>query len=131
MLPRILRVTRAKNMKNRKSAANRTGTPFLRNAESTQHRPTAPPQVRPPTGRARKLFGLAGAAKLRAAKARHRPMFRSSSGVDQSPESIVFEGFRASSGQAKGALQTARRKPGKPSNRSKEFKMKGKRKTKQ
>ena len=118
-------------MKNTKNAANRKGAPFLRNAESTQYRPTAPPQVRPPTGRAHKLLGLAGAAKLRAAKVRHRSMFRSSRGVDQSPELIVFEGFRASRDRAKGAQRTARRKPGKPSNRSKEFKMKGKRKTKQ
>ena len=127
MLPRILRVTRAKNTK---SIARRKEEPFVRNAESNKSRPKIPSQAQSLTGRASKLLGRAGAAKLRATGEQHRSSSRSDNGVSKSRESIVFEGFRASRGQGKGNLKTAGRKPSKPSKRSKDFKAKSRKKTK-
>lgn len=127
MLPRILRVTRAKNTKN---AAKRKEGSYLRDAESTKYRSKIPSQVQSLTGRAHKLLGRAGAAKLKATGGQYRSSSKSVSGMAKSPESIVFEGFRASSSQGKEPMKTAGRKHSKPSNRSKDFKAKGRKKTK-
>ena len=113
-----------------KNAANRKKKPFLRNVESTKHRPKIPSQVQSLTGRAHQLLGSAGAAKLRARGGQHGSLTKSVSGVAKSPDFIVFEGFRASRSHGKGTLKTAGRKQSKPSHRSKEFKAKGRRKTK-
>lgn len=129
MLPRVLRVTRAKNLKNNKSAANRKEGPFSQNAELTKYRTKVPSQVQSLTGRARKLLGRAGAAKFKAIRRQHHSS-SSVTGVAKSSESITFEGFRASSSHGKVTPRTAGRKYNKPSNRSKEFRMKGKKKTK-
>ena len=126
MLPRVLRVTRAKNMKNTKSAANRKEGPFFRNAGPTTNRTKVPSQVQSLTGRARKLLGRAGAANYRAIRGQHDSSSGRVTGVARSSESITFEGFRASSSQGKVTPKTAGRKHNKPSNRSKIFRMKGK-----
>ena len=112
-----------------RNEANRNRRPFHRNAESTIYRPKILSQVQSLRGRAHKLLGRAGAAKLKVTGGQHRFSSKGVSGVAKSPESIVFEGFRASSSRGKGTLKTARRKPSKPSNRSKEFKAKGRKKT--
>ena len=124
MLPRVLRVTRAKSM----NAANRKDEPFSQNAESIKGRLKAPPQVQSLTGRAYKLLGRAGAAKLKATGWQHKSSSQSVSGVAKALGSVVFEGFRASSSQGKGPPSTAGRKHNRTSNRSKEFKTKGRRK---
>lgn len=123
MLPRVLRVTRAKNTR---VVDNRRKKLFSRNVGSTNNRPEIPSRVQSLTGRAHKLLGRAGAAKLKATEGQHGYSAKST----KSSEPIVFEGFRASSSQGKGVLRTARKKHGKPSNRSKEFKAKGKQKAK-
>ena len=130
MLPRVLRVTRAKNLKHTQSAANRKEGSFSQNAEPTKYRTKVPSQVQSLTGRARKLLGRAGAAKSRAIRGQHDSSSRSVTGVAKSSELITFEGSRASSSQGKVTLKTAGRKHKKPSKRSKEFRMKGKKKTK-
>ena len=127
MLLRILRVTRAKNTKNTISGRER---PLSRNAESTKSRPKNPSQDQSLTGRAHKLLGRAGAAKLRTKGGQHESSSKTVKGVAKSPESIVFEGFRASSSQRKGTQKTTGRKHSRPSSRSKEFKAKGWKKTK-
>ena len=123
MLPRVLRVTRAKNTR---IVDNRREKLFSRNAGPTNNKPKIPSRVQSLTGRAHKLLGRAGAAKLKATKGQHGYSAKSA----MSSEPIVFEGFRASSSQGKGVLRTARRKHGKPSNRSKDFKAKGRQKVK-
>ena len=127
MLPRILRVTRAKNAKKTKSAARKEGLSF-QNTESTQNRPKVPSQVQSLTGRAHKLLGRAGAAKLRAPRGQQRLPFRSSNGVAKSSQSISVEGFQASSSQDKGTRRITGRKHNRPSDRSKEFRKRGKKK---
>lgn len=127
MLPRILRVTRAKNTKN---AANCKESSFLRNLESTKYRPKTPSQVQSLTGRAQKLLGRAGAAKLKATGGQHKSLSKNVSGVAKSRDLVVFEGFRASSSQGKMTVKTAGRKQSQRSNRSKEFKAMGRKKTK-
>lgn len=127
MLPRTLRVTRAKNTKN---AASHKERQSFRNAEIIKYRSRIPSQVQPSTGRAHKLLGRAGAAKLRATEGQHRSLSKSLGNIGKSSKSMVFEGFRASSSQGKGTLRIAGRKHSKPSNRSKEFKAKGRTKAK-
>lgn len=113
-----------------KKAANHKAGPFLRNAGSNKYRPKISSQVQSLTGRAHKLLGRAGATRLRAAGEQHRSSSKSVIGVARSPEPMVFEGFRAYSSGGKGILKTAGKKHSKPSKRSKEFKAKGRRKTK-
>lgn len=127
MLPRILRVTRAKNTK---TVDKRKEKLFSRNVESANYRPKIPSRVQSLTGRAHKLLGRAGAAKLKDTEGRHGFSSNSTTGGAKSSQPIVFEGFRASSSQKTGTLKTARRKHGKPSNRSKVFKAKGRQKAK-
>lgn len=130
MLPRILRVTRAKNTKNTKNTASGKEVLFSRNEGSTKFRPKIASQVQSLTGRAHKLLGRAGAAKIRAEGGQHGPSSRPVSGVAKSSDSMVFEGFRASSSHGKGTQKSAGRKHSKPTNRSKGFKAKGRTKMK-
>ena len=113
-----------------KNGASRKEKLFSRNAESTNHRPKLPSRVQSLTGRAHKLLGRAGAAKLKATEGQHGYSSKGANGVAKSSKSIVFEGFRASSSQRKGALKTAGKRHGKPSNRSKGFKRKSRQKAK-
>ena len=127
MLPRILRVARAKNTKKTKSATRKEGSSF-QNAESTERRPKVPSQVQSLTGRAHKLLGRAGAAKLRAPRAQQRLPLGSSNGVARSSKSISVEGFRASGSQEKGTQRITGRKHHRPSDRSQEFRKGGRKK---
>jgi len=129
-LPRILRVTRAKNLKKVGGPRERK-TPFKRKGVSkSSYNQKVPPQVQSLSGRAGKLLGRAGAAHIRAARARCDPSSKAT-GVPKSPESIVFEGYRASRLQGKGVLKIggAGKSQGKPrtrsSNRGAEFKAQG------
>ena len=125
MLPRLLRVTRAKSMKN---AANRKDEPLSQNAESSQEKLKAPPKIQSLAGRAHELLGRAGAAKLKATGWKHKSSSQNTRGTAEASGSFVFEGFRASSSQGKGPPRTAGRKHNRSSNRSKEFKAKGRKK---
>ena len=121
MLPRILRVTRAKNAKNTKStkSATRNEGSSFQNAESVRRRPKVPSQEQSLTGRAHKLLGRAGAAKLRAPKGQQRLPSGSRNGVARSSESISPKG---------GTQRINGRKHNRPSKRSKEFRIRGRKK---
>ena len=127
MLPRILRVTRAKNTK---SVDKRKEKLFSRSVQSSNYRPKIPSRVQSLTGRAHKLLGRAGAAKLKAREGQHGYSSKSATSGAKPSQPTVFEGFRASSSQKSRVLKTAGKKHGKPSNRSKGFKAKGRQKPK-
>lgn len=129
-LPRILRVTRAKNLK-KVGGQKEKKTPFTRKGVSRSfYSPKVHPQVQSLSGRAGRLLGCAGAAQMRAAAVWCDPSSMAT-GAAKSPESIVFEGYRASRLQGKGVLKMgdSGRSQGKPRTRSSkrgaEFKAKG------
>ncbi|KAF7531558.1 hypothetical protein G7054_g8783 [Neopestalotiopsis clavispora] len=125
MLPRILRVSRAKDPKKTALAVERTNKAKLEAAakgaadgaagkpKSTKYKHKATPEQKSLAGRASRLFGRAGAAreaqrlKDGEKKPRHRDSGKAGGdgGVDLStiktPEQIVFEGRRASSKDGK------------------------------
>ncbi|KAL8826333.1 MAG: hypothetical protein Q9191_003864 [Dirinaria sp. TL-2023a] len=133
LLPRMLRVTRAKNVRktgNRPSAAVRPTGGDLNEAKTAGYRPKIPSEVRSLSGRAGKLLGRAGAAQVRGSSDGQRKP----AGVLKSPETLIFEGYRASSRQGKGTLKLggSGKKQGKPRTRSSKrgaaFKASGKKK---
>lgn len=131
MLPRILRVTRAKNM-TKATGRKEKNTNYKRNTDSAaNYKPKVPSKVQSLTGRAGKLLGRAGAAQLRAAGKPQSPAMKKINGIAKTPESLVFEGYRASSHQGKGVLKTkgSGKKHCKPSSRSRQFKAQGKKKS--
>lgn len=122
MLPRTLRVTRAKHQTH-PSSKNFTNTPNKSDALSKplgKHRYEVSSENRTLSGRANKLFGRAGAAQLRSSGKGHRSLGKEPKRDFKSPESIVFEGYRASSQQGGGTMKTGRlgKQRGKPKTRS-------------
>jgi nucleolar protein 12 len=127
MLPRVLRVTRAKAVEKAALAsqhtrpssrppANRSGNP---NRERT-YNPKVSEQELSLQGRAAKLLGKAGSARLRG---KELSLGRRPKGgfeeIARVPESMVFEGFRASSKSGKPKdLKLGGGKKSKPKNRS-------------
>lgn len=107
MLPRVLRVTRAKALKKTALASQRARTaqrPQPGGSSNPNNAPIYNPkitsQVQSLQGRANKLLGRAGAAQLRKGEReefRGNPPPAGMNGILKTPESIVFEGFRASS----------------------------------
>ena len=111
---------------------NENNRNYKRNTDSAvNYKPKVPSKVQSLTGRAGKLLGRAGAAQLRAARERQSPAMKKINDIAKTPESIVFEGYRASSHQGKGVLKTkgSGKKHGKPSSRSRQFKAQGKKKS--
>ncbi len=114
MLPRILRVTRAKALKktgnpsqNARPSSYRGGSRTGNSAGEHSYAPKISSQQQSLQGRAEKLLGKAGAANLRKQdNYRHRenPQKPRLERIVKSPEEIVFEGYRAStnSGRPKG-----------------------------
>jgi nucleolar protein 12 len=118
MLPRILRVVRAKAVRksaNAYAASRSDPRPASRNAKSSRpqiYNPKVSSEVSSLKGRAGKLLGKAGAAQFnkKGSGANMMPIGvrgqadRSEvgpGGVAKTPESIVFEGFRASAKNGK------------------------------
>lgn len=131
MLPRILRVTRAKNIKKASGSKENGATMKRKHATAATYKPKMPTNVQSLIGRAGKLLGRAGAAKVRAAGDQQSgPRTTKVTGIAKSPESIVFEGYRASSHQRKMVPKSkaSSKKHGKPSVRSRKFKHQGKKK---
>lgn len=128
MLPRLLRVSRAKTP--RKVAGQKMKLSGQNSDRFKAYRPKIPSRVQSLTGRASKLLGRAGAAQLRYAG--NKSSTNNVQGIAKTPGSLVFEGYRASGNQGKGALKTTGRakKHGKPSNRSRSFKAEGKKRGK-
>ena len=133
MLPRILRVTRAKNV--RKATTQKETKPYLKSkgGSSAAYNPKIPAHIRSLSGRAGKLLGRAGAANFRNTGQGNDQVSKVSK-IRKSPETIVFEGYRASRQQGKGGVKMggSGKSQGKPRTRSSrrgaEFKAKGKKK---
>ena len=126
MLPRALRVTRAKDPRKtalvQERAKSRGGAPNG-DKKSMKHRPKATPEQQSMAGRAAKLLGRGGAAQQRHGK---KP-FSSDSREEAAPtirppEQFIFEGRRATTRDAlpkdlKGKKSKGK-KTGKPQHRS-------------
>lgn len=139
MLPRILRVTRAKAIKKTALASQsaRSDSKSSKNASKSQiYNPKLSSQVSSLHGRAGKLLGRAGAAqfKKREGSGTDRTAMgkrgsgnkgefarKAIEGIARTPENIVFEGFRANSkskpsglklgGKEKGGKEKGKGKP--------------------
>ncbi|MCJ1378403.1 Nucleolar protein 12 [Xylographa soralifera] len=112
LLPRPLRVTRAKNIAKTASYASKPTAKRAppRNTDG-HYTPKPSSQVQSLSGRAGKLLGRAGAAKLRQGGGKL--------GREIQPlERMVFEGYRARGGQKPTGLQAGKKGKGKPATRS-------------
>ena len=140
MLPRKLRVTRAKSIKKTATYSRPAGRDDSKNKNKSRttfgQKPSA--QSESLKGRAGKLLGRAGAAAFNFKKGGGRPERRSSDGqtpnkaaptsgsggIIRTPESFVFEGYRASKKEGKPRLGRERsegkskKRVGKPAGRS-------------
>ncbi|KAL9012274.1 MAG: hypothetical protein Q9173_002949 [Seirophora scorigena] len=133
LLPRLLRVTRAKKMT--KAATHNPGPGGVGQAMSPSSKARYAPRVDPVahsmSGRAAKLFGRAAAAHLKDRGGPYRtPVTKGPGGVSKAPEQVIFEGHRASSKYSRGTKAGGSEKMrGKPQTRSgrrgAEFKAKG------
>ena len=132
LLPRILRVTRAKNVRktgNQQSVQFRSHGRGPTETKAGAYKPKIPSNFQSLSGRASKLLGRAGAAQVRGSSDGRQTQTANS----KAPEPIIFEGYRASS-RGKGALGLggSGKKQGKPRTRSSKrgaaFKASGKRK---
>ncbi|TKA83520.1 hypothetical protein B0A55_00531 [Friedmanniomyces simplex] len=127
MLPRKLRVTRAKAVK--RNAKPDSGRPMHRGPNATGYQRKVTGEERSQAGRAGKLFGRAGAAKLRkpgGRGGRGEAMYSADNpnntklgdgaprlGAIKRPEDFVFEGHRASSKSGKTGLKLGGKAKGK------------------
>ncbi|KAG9581824.1 RNA-binding domain-containing protein, partial [Aureobasidium melanogenum] len=114
MLPRKLRVTRAKTIKrNVKPGSNAVKAPGATNKGI--YNPKADPVMQSNMGRAGKLLGRAAAAQVQKGK----PIGGTPQGF-KTPESFIFEGHRAKAGSGKSGLKLggSGKKKGKPRTRS-------------
>jgi nucleolar protein 12 len=108
MLPRPLRVVRAKAVRKTALASQHSQSKFQKQPSSKPqiYNPKMPAEEASLHGRAGKLLGRAGAAQFRKGKitgANDMPMgkrgdgTKAIEGIAKTPEAIVFEGYRASS----------------------------------
>ncbi|KAI4745969.1 hypothetical protein E4T50_03719 [Aureobasidium sp. EXF-12298] len=114
MLPRKLRVTRAKTIKrNVKPGSNAVKAPGA--PSKGIYNPKADPVMQTNMGRAGKLMGRAAAAQVQKGK----PIGGTPQGF-KTPESFIFEGHRAKAGSGKSGLKLggSGKKKGKPRTRS-------------
>lgn len=139
LLPRVLRVTRAKKM----TKSSLTKPQPRKKADETMaskvnYVPKMDSAKQSLSGRAGKLLGRAGAAYLKGRQSVGAPFLKGAGNATRTPEQIVFEGYRASSKQGQGVKNRGPKKkqqqqqPGKPGTRSSRqgsaFKAKGGRK---
>lgn len=136
MLPRVLRVSRAK-----RSLANASRTNKGHPTKTAVSRPSGIYQAKLSSksmslsGRAQKLLGSAGAANLRKIQGMRTPPSEFGASASIPADRVVLEGHRASSKQSKGTMKLggSGKKQGKPRTRSSKrgaaFKASGKKKT--
>ncbi|CAG8954903.1 hypothetical protein HYFRA_00008591 [Hymenoscyphus fraxineus] len=130
MLPRVLRVVRAKAV--RKTALASRAKIAAPQSKSQIYNPKMPTEESTLKGRAGKLLGRAGAAQFKKGKVtgandivmgKRGDGVKSIAGIAKTPESIVFEGYRASAKNGKpkdlkmGGKGAKGGKKGKPTNR--------------
>ncbi|KAL8720680.1 MAG: hypothetical protein Q9225_002509 [Loekoesia sp. 1 TL-2023] len=122
LLPRILRVTRAKKMtktSTRKPQHSSKADGARSAASEAKYVPKMDPIAQSLSGRAGKLFGRAGAAHLQGRLGLSDKQFPKAPRDAKASEQIVFEGYRASSKQGRGPkLGGSGKKQGKPRTRS-------------
>ncbi|KAL8673009.1 MAG: hypothetical protein Q9168_002570 [Polycauliona sp. 1 TL-2023] len=123
MLPRILRVTRAKKMtKNTLTKPQHGRKTDERMTSQANYIPKKDPAKQSLSGRAGKLFGRAGAANFQDRKSvGGKAALNGAGNIVRTPEQIVFEGYRASSKQGQGVKAGGAKKKqqqGKPGTRS-------------
>lgn len=126
LLPRKLRVSRAKKNTGPKPESKSASKGPLRNGVRTTHGGRGQggrvdPEQQSFKGRAAKLLGRAGAAGMKSAtQSNTTPL--GAKGTIKAPESFVFEGHRASSSQGNKGLRlgkgSGKKKDGRPRNRS-------------
>lgn len=120
MLPRKLRVSRAKGIK-RNVAKKDT---WSRPAANGVYNPKMSEEQKSAMGRASKLLGRAGAAMINRPDVPSSDLTASEKANDlKAPESFVFEGHRATKGSLPGGKKLGKskknaKKPGRPTNRS-------------
>ena len=136
MLPRILRVTRAKNTRKMAGSKNQ-GKGHDRKERASKSAGKYTPKVSSETqslsGRAGKLLGRAAAARFHSTRDRQANSTGAAHPATIAEKPIAFEGYRASSKQGKGTTKLGGpKKQGKPRTRSSrrgaEFKQAGGRK---
>lgn len=121
MLPRMLRVTRAKSFQTSNKHSRRTPQKEGVSPSSARgYKPNPSSEVQTLSGRASKLLGRAGAAQLKGLESLNRASTAKIGGISKTPESKVFEGYRASITQKKGGvkMEGSGKKQGKPRTRS-------------
>lgn len=111
MLPRVLRVTRAKAMKKTANAQKRefAPRPTIKGSNNPNnvviYNPKMSAQQQSLQGRAGKLLGRAGAAQFRkreeSGKKEDGPRGQAVAAGIKGPEAFIFEGYRASSNSGK------------------------------
>lgn len=100
MLPRVLRVTRAKDPRKTLLAQERSkskNSPANGPVKSMKHRPKATPEQQSMAGRTGKLLGRSAAAQQRHGKRPIKADAPDAHASIKTPEQVVFEGRRASS----------------------------------
>lgn len=124
MLPRVLRVVRAKAVKKTANASQPNVKRPKAQSNGQIYNPKMPGEEASLHGRAGRLLGRAGAAKLRkgASGANGMPMGKRGSasafgGIARTPENIIFEGYRASAKSGKPKDLKMGGKKGKPAGR--------------
>ncbi|KAI9872609.1 MAG: Nucleolar protein 12, partial [Pleopsidium flavum] len=123
LLPRKLRVTRAKSIRKTSSYSTNTkpsARALSKDAPNQIYNPKATSEARSLQGRAGKLLGQAGAAQLTSKHRHNWEGSKNTGGQLRTPESIVFEGYRASIKHGKGGvkMKSSVKKQGKPKTRS-------------
>lgn len=133
MLPRALRVSRAKNPRSTAQALQKRGIRPSRAPDGTTKGKIGP-QERSGARRETKLLGVAGGARQGARDARGPPnAHHANKGPMKTPEHIIFEGKRAAAGDSDGLNKrhkakksvTGKRLKGKRADRAKEWKKGG------
>lgn len=121
MLPRILRVTRAKSIKNptthnRRLENNNGVSPKV----AVVSQPKLPSEAQSLVGHAGKLLGRAGAAQLKNSERINHHLNQKFNQIAKTPELVVFEGHRARKNQGKESLRSGGQGKGhgKPRSRS-------------
>ena len=123
MLPRVLRVTRAKNIKKNaasKDQGKRHNTGERASKSAGNYTPKLSSESQSLAGRAGKLLGRAGAAHFHGTGDRLAGSKSEVETITTAKEPIVFEGYRASNKHGKGIMKLggSGKKQGKPRTRS-------------
>ena len=113
-------MTRAKKVTRNASQESKSHRDSTSSRLLGDYKPKLSSKVQSLSGRVNHLFGRAGASQFHQSGRRQTESEERLSGISRTPQSVVFEGYRASSKQSQGSLKSggSRKKHGKPSTRS-------------